>query len=240
MRAGVEHERPKLRRRLSKVIQGAVDLRKIAFVTTTHRDLVRIEAQPFQAGSKGRPGLLAILLSHMRERGKKNGAVFNQRLEDVILHDHFLSGTKLGFETTTRHFLKRVFEQINFLVGLDGASSVPVQQYSDGMKQRLALARALLTESPVLLLDEPTRSLDPAAQGEIRKFLRRTVVERLNKTVLLVTHSLAEAEQVCDRLAILDRGRIVSIGTSVELRASFGGPDLAAAFERAVGADRCH
>ena len=126
------------------------------------------------------------------------------------------------------------------LVGLDGASSVPVQQYSDGMKQRLALARALLTESPVLLLDEPTRSLDPAAQGEIRKFLRRTLVERLGKTVLLVTHSLAEAEQVCDRLAILDRGRIVSIGTSVELRASFGGPDLAAAFERAVGADRCH
>src|SRR5438445_9200340 len=113
MGAGVEHERPKLWRRLSEVIQGTVDLRKIAFVTTAHRDMVRVEAQPFQAGSIGRPGLLAILLSHMRERGKKNGAVFNQRLEDVILHDHFLSGAKLGIETTTRHFLKRVFEQIN-------------------------------------------------------------------------------------------------------------------------------
>ena len=102
------------------------------------------------------------------------------------------------------------------------------------------MARALLTESPVLLLDEPTRSLDPAAQSEIRKFLRRTIVERLGKTVLLVTHSLAEAEQVCDRLAILDRGRIVSIGTPAELKTGLGGADLAAAFERAVGADRCN
>jgi len=123
------------------------------------------------------------------------------------------------------------------LVGIDGATSVPFQQYSEGMKQRLALARALLTESPVLLLDEPTRSLDPAAQSEIRKFLRRTIVERLGKTVLLVTHSLAEAEQVCDRLAILDRGRIVSIGTPSELRSSLGGTDLAAAFEKAVRGD---
>ena len=126
------------------------------------------------------------------------------------------------------------------LVGIDGATTVPFQQYSEGMKQRLALARALLTESPVLLLDEPTRSLDPAAQSEIRKFLRRTIVERLGKTVLLVTHSLAEAEQVCDRLAILDRGRIVSIGTPAELKTGLGGADLAAAFERAVGADRCN
>jgi len=125
------------------------------------------------------------------------------------------------------------------LVGLDGASSVPFQRYSEGMKQRLALARALLTESPVLLLDEPTRSLDPLSQGEIRKFLRRTVVERMGKTVLLVTHSLAEAEDVCDRLAILARGQVASLGTPAELRASLGGADLTTVFEQAVGAAGC-
>jgi ABC-2 type transport system ATP-binding protein len=125
------------------------------------------------------------------------------------------------------------------LVELDGSSDVPFQRYSEGMKQRLALARALLTDPELLLLDEPTRSLDPVLQGEIRKFLRERVVARLGKTVLLVTHSLLEAEQVCDRLAILHRGQIVSIGTPEEIKKAGGGEDLTAAFERAVGATSC-
>jgi ABC-type multidrug transport system ATPase subunit len=90
-----------------------------------------------------------------------------------------------------------------------------------------------------MLLDEPTRSLDPLLQAEIRKLLRRLLVEQLGKTVLLVTHSLAEAEQVCDRLAILHRGQIVSVGTPEEIKRSLGGTDLATAFERAVGAVEC-
>jgi ABC-2 type transport system ATP-binding protein len=124
------------------------------------------------------------------------------------------------------------------LVGMDGASHAPFQWYSEGMKQRLSLARALLTDPPVLLLDEPTKSLDPLLQGEVRRFLRRTLVEKLGKTVLLVTHSLAEAEEVCDRLAIIYRGKSLSVGTPQEVRKAFGGGDLAAALERAVGAER--
>jgi ABC-2 type transport system ATP-binding protein len=76
-------------------------------------------------------------------------------------------------------------------------------------------------------------------QGEIRKFLRERVVAKLGKTVLLVTHSLLEAEQVCDRLAILHRGRIVRIGTPAEIRKAGGGEDLATAFERTVGETPC-
>jgi ABC-2 type transport system ATP-binding protein len=124
------------------------------------------------------------------------------------------------------------------LVGMDKASHAPFQYYSEGMKQRLALARALLTDPPVLLLDEPTRSLDPLVQGEVRRLFRRTLVEKLGKTLLLVTHSVAEAEEVCDRVAIIDRGSIVSVGTPEEVRGAFGGGDLAAAFERAVEAER--
>lgn len=121
-------------------------------------------------------------------------------------------------------------------VGIDGAKGVPFQRYSEGMKQRLALARALVSDPAVLLLDEPTRGLDPVFQQEIRKFLRQTVVEKMGKTVMLVTHSLAEAEEVADRLVILNEGRIAGEGTPEELRKTFGGVDLSTAFARAVGA----
>jgi ABC-2 type transport system ATP-binding protein len=123
------------------------------------------------------------------------------------------------------------------LVGMDGARYELFQRYSDGMKQRLSLARALLTDPPVLLLDEPTKSLDPLLQGEVRRFFRRTLVEKLGKTLLLVTHSLAEAEEVCDRLAILYRGKIMSVGTPEDVRGAFGGGNLATALERAVEAE---
>ena len=132
---------------------------------------------------------------------------------------------------------KEKIREVLDLVGMDGARHAPFQRYSEGMKQRLSLARALLSEPSVLLLDEPTKSLDPLLQGEVRGFLRRTLVEKLGKTVLLVTHSLAEAEEVCDRLAIMHQGRIVSMGTPAEVKEALGGGDLAAAFERAVGVD---
>ena len=125
------------------------------------------------------------------------------------------------------------------LVGMDGRTPATFQRYSEGMKQRLALARAFLTDPEVLLLDEPTRSLDPVLQGEVRKFLRERVVAKLRKTVLLVTHSLAEAEQACDRLAILHLGQIVTVGTPEQVKQTLGGTDLASAFERAVGAAGC-
>jgi ABC-2 type transport system ATP-binding protein len=122
------------------------------------------------------------------------------------------------------------------LVGMDAASTASFQRYSEGMKQRLAIARALVTDPEVLLMDEPTRSLDPLLQGEIRKFLRELVVARLGKTLLLVTHSLPEAEQVCDRIAILNHGRIVTIGTPAEIKIACGGTDLSTAFERTLTA----
>jgi ABC-2 type transport system ATP-binding protein len=132
-----------------------------------------------------------------------------------------------------RQARKRIAELLE-LLSVDGAARLAFQRCSEGMKQRLSLARALLTDPPVLLLDEPTKSLDPLLQGEIHKFLRQTVVDRLGKTVLLITHDLAEAEQVCDRLVILHQGRIVGAGTPRQIRASFGAEGLADAFLNAV------
>ena len=113
------------------------------------------------------------------------------------------------------------------LVGLADAAHTTFQCYSDGMKQRLALARALLTGARIVLLDEPTKGLDPLMQLEMQRFLRRTLVERLGRTVLLVTHSVAEAEAVCDRVAILQRGVIVRVGKPREVsRWAAGGGHL--------------
>jgi ABC-2 type transport system ATP-binding protein len=90
--------------------------------------------------------------------------------------------------------------------------------YSSGMKQRLAIARALLHDPPILLMDEPTRSLDPASAMALRAFIRDELKTRDGKTVLLATHNLREAETLCDRVAILVKGKVRQIGSVQEVR----------------------
>lgn len=108
--------------------------------------------------------------------------------------------------------IRERIERLWKLVSLDAFPDTLVARYSDGMRQRLALARALLTDPPVLLLDEPTRSLDPEASAFWGRFLRQQLAGMLGKTILLATHNVLDAEEICDRVAILDRGRIVAIG----------------------------
>ena len=98
------------------------------------------------------------------------------------------------------------------LVGLDTFKDVAAAHYSDGMRKRLALAKTLLTDPPILLLDEPTQGLDPEASAFWNRFLREQVVGKVGKTILLVTHNLTEARNTCDRIAIMDRGMIVAEG----------------------------
>ncbi len=98
-----------------------------------------------------------------------------------------------------------------------------VGTYSRGMKQRLALARALVHRPPVLLLDEPTAGLDPQAARDLRSL----VIELSNeqRSILLCTHNLAEAEQLCDRIAVL-RTRLVAFGTPAALRQAHSKPAI--------------
>ena len=135
-----------------------------------------------------------------------------------------------------REAQRRITGTLN-LVGMDGARAVPFQRLSQGMKQRLALVRALLTDPSVVLLDEPTKSLDPLLQVELGQFLRRDLAGRLGKTIVMVTHSLAEAESVCHRIAILNQGRLVALGTPQEIQKRLGGTNLAAAYEKALRAE---
>ena len=103
-------------------------------------------------------------------------------------------------------------------VDLTEAAGQRFSDYSSGMKQRLAIARALLHDPPILFMDEPTKSLDPAAAKSFRTFVKDELQERGGKTILLATHNLHEAEDLCDRVAILAKGRIRQLGTVLEVR----------------------
>jgi ABC-2 type transport system ATP-binding protein len=121
-----------------------------------------------------------------------------------------------GFSThEAAHSIEKVLE----LVGLADRADERLQIYSTGMKQRLSIARGLLHDPPILFMDEPTKSLDPTATCRLHRLIKEDLVGRQGKTVLLTTHRLEEAEELCDRVAIMDKGRIRACGTLAELKA---------------------
>lgn len=115
----------------------------------------------------------------------------------------------------------RRIEEVLAVVGLEAACRTIVAGYSSGMRQRLLVARALLARPRVLLLDEPTRSLDPVAARALRSFVRDELVGRRGCTVLLATHDTEEALDVCDEVAVLHRGRAVAQGPARALARRF-------------------
>jgi ABC-2 type transport system ATP-binding protein len=107
--------------------------------------------------------------------------------------------------------------QLLEMVGLSEAAHVRVHHYSSGMKQRASIARGLLNDPEILIMDEPTRSLDPVAAFELRQLVKNSVVNS-RRTVLIATNIMAEAEFLCDRVAFINRGRIQMTGEIDYLR----------------------
>ena len=108
------------------------------------------------------------------------------------------------------------------LVELDDAADRKVSTYSGGMRRRLELACGLINYPKLLFLDEPTLGLDVQTRTAVWKYIRM-LKEEYRMTLFLTTHYLEEADNLCDRIAIIDHGRIVKIGTPSELKASIGG-----------------
>jgi ABC-2 type transport system ATP-binding protein len=106
------------------------------------------------------------------------------------------------------------------LVGLSEAANRTVKTYSGGMRRRLDLATALVHEPEVLFLDEPTTGLDPASRATVWEEVRR--INAAGTTIFLTTQYLEEADQLCERLAIIDDGRLVAAGTPDSLKAELG------------------
>jgi|SRR5208337_1367580 len=111
------------------------------------------------------------------------------------------------------------------VVELQDRARIPVGSYSGGMKRRLEIVRAMIHEPEVLLLDEPTTGLDPQARAAVLEYVQR--IHRDHGIALLVTtHYLDEADKLCDRLAIVDHGKVVASGTPTELKRKVSGGDI--------------
>lgn len=132
---------------------------------------------------------------------------------------NFLTGRRnlevLALVTNMENPQKRI-DELLALMGMTERSKRYVKGYSTGMKQRLGLVATLLHDPDLIILDEPTNGLDPQGIQEIRYFIRE-LVDKYGKTVLLSSHLLGEVEQICDRVAIIDKGELVREGRVSDL-----------------------
>lgn len=153
--------------------------------------------------------LLTPVIASERSLGWRLSAEENLRLYAVL---HRVPAAELR---------RRVAELLQ-IVGLADTGDKMVGLFSSGMRQRLLIARSLIARPQALLLDEPTRSLDPVGAREFRRFLRGDVAVRQGCTVLLATHNTEEALELCDRVAVLDHGAIRAIGTTQQIARQLG------------------
>jgi|OpeIllAssembly_1097287.scaffolds.fasta_scaffold01244_2 ABC-2 type transport system ATP-binding protein len=112
-------------------------------------------------------------------------------------------------------------ERIDYLLdftNLTDRADDGYQRYSTGMQRKLLLCRALLRNTPIIVFDEPTTGLDPNSAQEFRTMIIERLVKKEGKTILMSTHNLPEAQELCDRLAILERGKIIALGTPDNVR----------------------
>ena len=115
---------------------------------------------------------------------------------------------------------KSIVEGVLELTDLQSKRSVTVDSLSRGMQQRLGLARVLIHDPKVLILDEPASGLDPRARIEIRELLRE--LKRMGKTIMISSHILSELEEICDHIGIIEHGRLVFSGTLEEILSRLG------------------
>jgi len=139
--------------------------------------------------------------------------------EDAYLYDCFNGEELLDFYAGlfgySRRRKQQLADELLALVGMQESRRVPFRECSKGMRQRIALAQALVNDPELLILDEPTSGLDPAGRHQMTRIILE--LKRRGKTILLCSHFLAEVEEVCDRVGILYMGRLVAEGSLAEL-----------------------
>jgi ABC-2 type transport system ATP-binding protein len=153
---------------------------------------------------------------------KSIGIVFQDPSSDEILTGYEnlkLHGWLYDMPDTLRE--ERIKEVLT-LVDLNDRKDDRVKKYSGGMRRRLELARGLMHHPKILFLDEPTLGLDPQSREHIWKYIENLAKEK-NMTIIITTHYMDEADKLCDRLAIIDRGKIVVLGTPKKLKKDLGG-----------------
>jgi ABC-2 type transport system ATP-binding protein len=138
------------------------------------------------------------------------------------------------FNSEDQEALDKTVRNAAEISGLDERLRDKVKTYSKGMKRRLLVARALMTKPKLAVLDEPTSGLDVLHSVHVRKIIKRYVAEH-GVTVLLSSHNMLEVEYLCERVALIDHGRIVAEGTPEELKSESNVENLEEAFAKVVG-----
>ncbi len=152
---------------------------------------------------------------------KRIGVVFQDPTLDRRLTGYenlYIHGRLYGIPS--KELKSRISELLEF-VELKGWENKIVQYYSGGMMRRLEIARALLYNPEILFLDEPTLGLDPQSRAKVWDYIRQIKREE-GMTIFLTTHYMEEAEKLCDRVAIIDHGKIIALGTVEELKSKVG------------------
>ena len=144
------------------------------------------------------------------------GVVFDSQ----NLYERMSARENLRFYARLYRVKKARVEEVLTQVGIIDRAGDKMKTFSNGMKQRIVIARALLHEPEVLFLDEPTRGLDPNVARDIRAIVTDLVEQGM--TVFLTTHYMEEADQLSNRVAIIDQGRIVALDTPERLKADYG------------------
>jgi len=162
------------------------------------------------------------VLKEPAEVRRNVGIVFQDPTLDTILtgrENLELHGLLYGVPNVVRG--ERIKELLELVDLKDRAKDI-TRTYSGGMRRRLELARGLLHRPAVLFLDEPTLGLDPQTRARIWDYIRK-MARKEQTTIVLTTHYMEEAEQICDRVGIIDHGRIIALGAPEDLKESMGG-----------------
>jgi ABC-2 type transport system ATP-binding protein len=192
---------------------------------------------PNGAGKTTTMSMLSTMLKPTSGKASVNGFDILKKEDEVrksigiVFQDQSLDEELTAYENMDFHGrLYRIpkdlreerIKELMKLVELDDKKDNLVKTYSGGMRRRLEIARGLLHEPRVLFLDEPTLGLDPQTRNHLWNY-----IDKLNKekgiTIILTTHYMEEADKLCDRIAIIDKGKIIALDTSERLKESIGG-----------------
>jgi sodium transport system ATP-binding protein len=204
---------------------------------------------PNGAGKTTTLRCLATILTPTRGDARIAGYDLLREPEMIRRNIGFLSGTtgvyaRLTPRETLRFFgamygwagerLERRVEEVLAMFDVTSYADRPNDRLSTGMKQRVGLARAVVHDPPVLILDEPTTGLDPVVSRTVEQAVRG--LADAGKCVVFSTHMLWQAEEICDRVAVMAGGRVLGVGTAEELRHRTGSKDLREAFFKMIEA----
>ncbi len=168
------------------------------------------------------------ILSEREQMKPKIGVIF----EYQNLYKRLSARDNLNFMRQLYGVERTRVDQVLDLVGLKDRANDKLKQYSNGMKQRLLIARGLLHDPEILFMDEPTVGLDPVIALQIRQLI--SLLAEDGRTIFLTTHYMEEADRLCDRVAIINHGKIIAMDTPSKLKEIFG-PTLEDAYINLTG-----